>query len=54
VPVTVTEEILAHTGGTREGVAGIYNKYRYLPEKRVALELWGEFLLEPDSEVYFA
>lgn len=44
VPVEVAEEILAHTGGTREGVAGVYNKYRYLPEKRVALELWGDFL----------
>lgn len=44
VPVEVTEDILAHTSGTREGVAGVYNKYRYLPEKRVALGLWGEFL----------
>ncbi|KTE77642.1 tyrosine-type recombinase/integrase [Sphingopyxis sp. A083] len=44
VPVEVTEDILAHTSGTREGVAGVYNKYRYLPEKRIALELWGEFL----------
>lgn len=44
VPLEVTEDILAHTSGTREGVAGVYNKYRYLAEKRVALELWGEFL----------
>ena len=44
VPVEVTECILAHVGGTREGVAGVYNKYKYLIEKRVALELWGEFL----------
>lgn len=44
VPIEVTEDILAHTSGTREGVAGVYNKYRYLPEKRVALDLWGEFL----------
>lgn len=44
VPIEVTEDILAHTSGTREGVAGVYNKYRYLPEKRVALGLWGEFL----------
>lgn len=44
VPVEVTEDILAHTSGTREGVAGVYNKYRYLSEKRVALGLWGEFL----------
>lgn len=44
VPVEVTEDILAHTSGTREGVAGVYNKYKYLSEKRVALVLWGEFL----------
>ena len=44
VPVEVTEDILAHTSGTREGVAGVYNKYRYLTEKKVALGLWGEFL----------
>ena len=44
VPIEVTEDILAHTSGTREGVAGVYNKYRYLSEKRVALGLWGEFL----------
>ena len=42
--IEVTEDILAHTSGTREGVAGVYNKYRYLSEKRIALGLWGEFL----------
>lgn len=46
VPVEVTEDILAHTSGTRKGVAGVYNKYRYLSEKGVALEIWGEFLRE--------
>ena len=44
VPVEVTEDILDHTSGTRKGVAGIYNKYRYFTEKKVALALWGEFL----------
>lgn len=44
VPVEVTEDILAHTSGMRKGVAGVYNKYKYLPEKRVALDLWSEFL----------
>lgn len=44
VPIEVTEDILAHSSGTREGVAGVYNKYRYLSEKRIALGLWGEFL----------
>lgn len=63
VPVEVTEDILAHTSGTRKGVAGVYNKYRYLAEKRVALELWGEFLrdlrsttlaAEPDRKWLYA
>jgi hypothetical protein len=49
VPVEVTEDLLAHTSGTRGGVAGVYNKYRYLPEKRVALDLWGEFLRDVRS-----
>lgn len=49
VPIEVTEDILAHVSGTREGVAGVYNKYRYLPEKRVALGLWGEFLRDVRS-----
>lgn len=44
VPVEVTEDILAHTSGTRSGVAGVYNKYKYLTEKRIALDLWAEFL----------
>jgi hypothetical protein len=28
-------------GHVTEGVAGIYNRYEYLPEKRAALDLWG-------------
>lgn len=44
VPVEVTEEVLAHKTGTRSGVAGVYNKYRYLVEKQVAVQIWGEYL----------
>lgn len=44
VPIEVTEDLLSHVSGTREGIAGVYNKYKYLPEKRIALGLWGEFL----------
>lgn len=40
VPVEVTESVLNHISGTRAGVAGIYNRYRYDPEKRAALEAW--------------
>lgn len=46
VPIEVTEEVLGHKSGTREGVAGVYNKYRYLAEKQAALAIWGEYLRE--------
>ena len=36
----VVERILNHTSGTLGGVAGIYNRFGYLPEMRAALELW--------------
>lgn len=40
VPVEVTESVLNHISGTRAGVAGIYNRYRYDTEKRTALDAW--------------
>ena len=39
-PVHVIEAVLNHTGGQISGVAAIYNRHRYLPEKRRALEAW--------------
>ncbi|WP_068081712.1 tyrosine-type recombinase/integrase [Novosphingobium rosa] len=44
VPVEVTEAILNHISGTTAGVAGVYNLYRYDPEKRLALEKWSKQL----------
>jgi integrase len=40
VPVEVTEIVLNHISGTRAGVAGIYNRYKYDDEKRTALDAW--------------
>lgn len=40
----VVERILNHTNGTLGGVAGIYNRYAYLPEMAEALERWGQHL----------
>jgi integrase len=40
IPIEVTEAVLNHISGTRAGVAGIYNRYKYEPEKRAALEAW--------------
>ena len=36
----VVERILNHTSGSLGGVAGIYNRFSYLPEMRQALEAW--------------
>jgi integrase len=40
----VIERVLNHISGSQSGVAGIYNRYGYLPEKRTALELWAQHL----------
>lgn len=46
IPIEVTEAVLNHISGTRAGVAGIYNRYKYEPEKRTALEAWDARLRE--------
>ena len=43
-PVHVIEAVLAHRGGEISGVAGIYNKWNYLPEKSKALAAWARYL----------
>lgn len=44
IPIEVTEAVLNHISGTRAGVAGIYNRYKYGPEKQKALEAWDQRL----------
>jgi integrase len=46
IPIEVTEAVLNHISGTRAGVAGIYNRYKYEPEKLAALEAWDQRLQE--------
>ncbi len=41
VPEEVAEASLSHG---RRGLVGVYNKYRYLDEKREAMELYAEWL----------
>ena len=41
----VIEATINHISGHKGGVAGIYNKATYLPERRQALALWAEHLL---------
>jgi integrase len=40
----VIEKVLNHTTGSLAGVAGVYNRYGYGPEKRHALETWARYL----------
>ena len=38
----VTEAVLNHVGGSRAGVAGIYQRHDWRAEKREALALWND------------
>jgi integrase len=40
VAIAVVEKLLNHVSGSFRGVVGIYNRYDFLPEMRVALEKW--------------
>lgn len=50
VPPHVVEKVLNHISGTISGVAAVYNRYAYDPEKRDALETWGASLTELDRQ----
>ncbi len=41
----IVEAVLNHISGHKAGVAGIYNRATYLPEKRRALEAWSEYVM---------
>jgi hypothetical protein len=43
----VIERVLNHVSGSQAGVAGIYNRYGYLPEKQRAIELWAPYMEAP-------
>jgi integrase len=48
----VVDKILNHVGGKISGIAAIYNRFEYLPERKVALEAWArhiENLVRPSS-----
>lgn len=40
----IVEAVLNHISGFRAGVAGVYNRAQYEPEKRRALDIWAEHL----------
>ena len=41
----VIEAVLNHVSGHKAGVAGVYNRSLYGPEKRAALDLWANHVL---------
>jgi len=53
-PVHVIEAVLNHRSGAISGVAAIYNRHSYLPEKRHAVEAWASHVMglvgEPAAE----
>jgi hypothetical protein len=40
----IIEAVLNHVSGHKGGVAGIYNRSVYGPERRAALELWANHI----------
>jgi integrase len=46
VPPHVVEAALNHRGGAIKGVAAVYNRYAYDPEKREALDIWAKHVEE--------
>jgi integrase len=40
----IIEELLNHVSGHKAGVAGVYNRATYEPEKRAALRMWADHL----------
>ncbi|MES0074120.1 tyrosine-type recombinase/integrase [Mesorhizobium sp. M0058] len=42
----IIEAVLNHISGFRGGVAGVYNRQAYEPEKRAALDLWASHLIK--------
>ena len=40
--IEVTEQLLGHVSGSRSGVVGIYQRFDFAAEQRVALERWAD------------
>jgi integrase len=40
----VVDKILNHVSGTIRGVAAVYNRFAYEPERAAALEAWGSYI----------
>jgi integrase len=51
ISLQVIEACLGHIGGSRAGIVGVYQKYGYEPEKRIALEAWGRHVIGTEGKV---
>ena len=38
----ITEAVINHISGSRAGIVGVYQTYKYADEKRLALDAWGQ------------
>lgn len=47
----VTEAVLNHVSGSKSGVAGVYQRYDWRPEKAAAMEAWAAHILSILSDV---
>jgi integrase len=45
IPPHIVEACVGHQGVYQSGVAGIYNRSSYLPERKAALDAWGAFVV---------
>jgi integrase len=45
-PTEITEAVINHVSGTRAGIVGVYQTYKYEAEKRAALDAWGAHVSE--------
>ena len=43
-PPHIIEAVLNHVGGHKAGIAGIYNRANYEPQKRIALQGWADHI----------
>jgi hypothetical protein len=42
----IVEKLLNHQSGTLGGIAGIYNRFEYIEERKRALDAWSARLLK--------
>jgi integrase len=51
IRLEVTEALLAHSGASRSGVAGVYHRHDWLEEKRTALGRWANHVMQSSGNV---